>query len=146
MRGGARFWSVGPAFWIYATNFTGVGSKLVIFIISNIFIITHLLAKSGGSEPRPSKTHVDNALKQGLGISHICWQNLAEVSRRQQKTCKYRIKQRARDFTQLLVKSGGSEPSPSRKPVNTASNEGLGISHSCWKNLAEVSRDRAKRL
>ena len=42
--GRARFWSVGPAFWIYATNFTGVGSKLVIFIISNIFIITHLLA------------------------------------------------------------------------------------------------------
>ena len=42
---------------------------------------THLLAKSGGSEPRPSKKPGNTALKQGLGISHISWQNLAEVSR-----------------------------------------------------------------
>ena len=26
------------------------------------------------------------ALKQGLGISHICWQNLAEVSRHRAKS------------------------------------------------------------
>ena len=49
------------------------------------------------------------------------------------------------DFTHLLAKSGGSQPPPSKTPVNTALNNGLKISHICWQNLAEVSRDRAQR-
>ena len=49
------------------------------------------------------------------------------------------------DFTRLLAKSGGSQPPPSKTPVNTALNNGLKISHICWQNLAEVSRDRAQR-
>ena len=48
------------------------------------------------------------------------------------------------DFTHLLAKSGGSQPPPSKTPVTTALNNGLRISHICWQNLAEVSRDRAK--
>ena len=47
-------------------------------------------------------------------------------------------------FTHLLAKSGGSQPPPSKTPVNTALNNGLRISHICWQHLAEVSRDRAK--
>ena len=48
------------------------------------------------------------------------------------------------DFTHLLAKPGGSQPPPSKTPVNTALNNGPRISHVCWQNLAEVSRDRAK--
>ena len=48
------------------------------------------------------------------------------------------------DFTHLLAKSGGSQPPPSKTPATTALNNGLRISHICWQNLAEVSRDRAK--
>ena len=62
----------------------------------------------------------------------------------EQNACKYSAKARARDFTDLLAKSGGSQPPPSNKSVNTALNHGLRISHICWQNLAEVSRDRAK--
>ena len=50
-----------------------------------------------------------NSSVQGLGISQICWQNLAEVSCDQGNACKYRVKTRARDFTNLIAKSGGSE-------------------------------------
>ena len=47
---------------------------------------THLLAKFGGSGPRPSKGPVNTVLKRRLGISHICWHNLAEVIRDQAKS------------------------------------------------------------
>ena len=39
------------------------------------------LAKTGGSEPPPSTRLRNTALKRRLGISHVYWQNLAEVNR-----------------------------------------------------------------
>ena len=68
------------------------------------------------------------------------------MSRDRAKLCKYCIKQRARDFTHLLAKCGESEPRSSKTPVNTALKQGIGMSHICWQNLAEVSRDQAKYL
>ena len=67
---------------------------------------TNLLAKSGGSELLSSKMPVNTMGKQGLGISQICWQNLAVI---EENACKYHVKTRARDYTNLLAKSGGSE-------------------------------------
>ena len=56
-------------------------------------------------------------VKTRLGISQICWQNLAEVSCDRGKCLfKYRAKTKARDFTHLLAKSGGSEQRPRKRP------------------------------
>ena len=78
---------------------------------------TNLLAKSGGSEAVIEKNACKYHVKTRLGISQICWQNLAEVSCDQAKmACKYYGKTRTRDFTNLLAKSGGSEHRPRKRP------------------------------
>ena len=67
----------------------------------------------------------------------------------EQKSCKYRIKARARDFTHLLAKSGGGSReavTEQQKPARTAPMQGLGIAQIHGQNLAEVSCDRAKSL
>ena len=61
----------------------------------------------------------------------------------EQNACKYCVEARVRDFTNLLAKSGGSELYSGKMRVNTALKQGLGTSHICWQNLAEVSCDRA---
>ena len=57
----------------------------------------------------------------------------------------YRVNARARDCANPRAKSGGSEP-PSIKNLVTTALKRLGISALCWRNLAEVSRHRAKSL
>ena len=90
----------------------------------------------GGSEPRPSKGPVNTVLKRRLGISHICWHKLAEVIRDQAKSLEI-MRNHALKQEHLLAKSGGSEPLPSKRPVNTVLKRRLGISRICWQNLAE---------
>ena len=70
---------------------------------------TKLLVKSGGSEPPLSKKPVTTASNKGLGMSQICWQNLAESEPRSSKMPVNTALKKHRDFTHLLAKSGGSE-------------------------------------